>query len=216
MAVVYFRNDDIMKLSSKFRRFHELMVSNNIPINYAVIPYHITQRAIDFLNKEMKKHPITLSQHGYKHENYGSTKKYEFGKSRSLQQQYKDIKKGKEIMDENFDHPNIFTTPYNEFDNNTIACLKKLKFKALSAGNLCPKNFPSLPTQIFFENYPENKLPYCRSLKETTKQFLLQKTNKIGILSHHEVFTNKDFITWEKFIKVVKHKYNPIKWTSSI
>jgi len=63
---IYIRDDDVIQLSTKFRKYHELMVSNNIPINYAVIPYHITQRTIDFLNKEMKKHPITVSQHGYK------------------------------------------------------------------------------------------------------------------------------------------------------
>jgi len=155
MKQIYFRDDDVAELSANVKNFNEIAIRHNIPINYAVIPGKITDRAIAFLNKQIEKHPhlVSVSQHGYMHENHGSFPKYEFGKSRSLEQQFRDIKKGKEIMDSNFNHTHIFVAPFNAFDQNTIPCLKKLGFKGISAGPIqeCQLNF--WPTQICINEY---------------------------------------------------------------
>src|SRR3989338_7056209 len=124
---IYFfiRDDDVAEMNDKFLNFYNLMEELEIPVIYSIIPGLIKQEIIDFFNQN--KGNFSIAQHGFMHDNHGGEKKYEFGDSRSYEQQLEDIKKGQEIISENFGiKEKVFVPPYHNFDNNTINALKKL------------------------------------------------------------------------------------------
>ena len=210
VTTLYFRDDDCYELDSHFQEIFELFQTLELPINYAVIPHKITLQFKEYLNKHQNS-PFNVSQHGFTHKNYGKDKKYEFGPSRSLSEQYKDIAQGKKIMHQTFQSlfNNIFVPPYHGFDNNTLACLIKLKYKGISVNHAQLKTTDRVsvfPIHLSLETYSLNKPPIEKTLKKLLAEYThySRHLKTIGIYFHHSMLSENGIKNLELFLRYIK------------
>ena len=90
---------------------------------------------------EKKKYPdlICLMQHGYDHTIKNKHKKGEFGGQRGYQEQYEEIKKGKELMYEHFGDQwfEAFNFPYSTYNPAAIRALEAVGYNVLNSHYNC-------------------------------------------------------------------------------
>ena len=132
------------KLDDSLIRITNIFIKNNIPITHAVEPANLTQEVVDFLLNTKREYPnlIEIIQHGYNHKlNYkefigGKLRKGEFGGKRTYEDQYKDIKAGKNLMDKYFGDMwfPVFTFPYGARNNAVIKAVNDVGFKVVNGG----------------------------------------------------------------------------------
>lgn len=135
---IFFRNDDVRNtLDESLVELTNLHKEFKIPITYAVEPANVSQEVVGWLINEKKHNPnlIEIIQHGYNH-NFDNKYSYrmEFGKHRGYQDQYKDLKLGKDLMNEYFGDLwfQAITFPYGSFNNDTIKAISDLGYLASS------------------------------------------------------------------------------------
>jgi len=197
MKYIFIRDDDVFKISDKFLKFNDILEKNAVPCMYAVIPGLLEKDCISFLLEKFQTSLITIAQHGYLHRNYGDEKnKYEFGPSRSYNQQFDDIKEGYEIMRNAFGEcfNDVFVPPWHFHDDNTIKVINNLGFRGFSSDKIVKSNkFKNIPVHIEFNNDIKiiSRLNAALSIK-----------NLLGVLFHHEQI--EDFKVLEKLIKYIK------------
>ncbi len=143
MKYVFFRNDDVRdKLDKSLIEITDLCVKYNMPISHAVEPANVSKEVVNWLLEMKNKHGnlIEIIQHGYNHKlNYtkkigGKLKKGEFGGDRTYEEQYNEIKKGKELMDSYFGSSwfSLFTFPFGARNNAAIKAVSDAGFKVVN------------------------------------------------------------------------------------
>ncbi|MEH6591220.1 MAG: DUF2334 domain-containing protein [Halioglobus sp.] len=138
----FFRNDDIRdSLDDELIQIHELFVERKVPMIHAVEPANVTPEVVAWLLDERAKHPdvISLMQHGYDHTIKNTQKKGEFGGQRGYQEQYDDIKKGRELMDKHLGGQwfDAFNFPYAPYNKEAIRALQDVGYKVLNSHYNC-------------------------------------------------------------------------------
>lgn len=137
---IFFRNDDVRDIvDEELIKLVEIFIAAKVPISLAIEPANITQEVVDWLKRKKNNQSdiIELIQHGYDHNKrliYSKGK--EFGGERGFEDQYEDLKKGKEMMDNYFGNlwfP-VMAFPYGSYNTPALQALDKLKFKVLSTG----------------------------------------------------------------------------------
>jgi hypothetical protein len=176
---IHFRNDDIRdSLDSSLIQITNLFLEYNIPITHVVEPANVTKEVREWLLNLKTQYPtlIEIGQHGYDHRLKNNKRPGEFGGNRKYQEQYDDIKKGMNLMDEYFGakwYP-IFTFPYGGANNEAYKALDQLNFAIVNGGygidlkrrmlyfvgHLLRKNF------MF-----EKRIPYDLKIKPNTNLF---------------------------------------------
>lgn len=136
--VIFFRNDDVRNvLDETLISLTELCVNHHVPIAHAVEPGNVSKEVVEWLITEKKKHPglIEIIQHGYNHNLLNPSQKMEFGGKRSYKDQFDDLKKGKEIMNQEFGDlwSPVFTFPYGTFNQETLKAIDELDYKIISS-----------------------------------------------------------------------------------
>lgn len=137
-TVVFFRNDDVRdQLDDTLINLTNVCIKHDVPISHAVEPGNVSAAVVEWLIAEKKKHPelIEIIQHGYNHNLLNPFQKMEFGGNRSFEDQYKDLKKGKTIMDQQFGRlwSPIFTFPYGTYNKYSLRAINQLGYKAISS-----------------------------------------------------------------------------------
>lgn len=136
--IIFFRNDDIRnKLDDSLIEITNIFIEKDIPIIHAVEPANITKEVVEWLNNIKRQHPnlIEIMQHGYDHTHKNKIKKGEFGGQRSYEEQYKDIKAGKELMDKYFGDlwfP-AFNFPYGPYNPAAMNAVNDCGFKVVNS-----------------------------------------------------------------------------------
>ena len=136
--IIFFRNDDLRsKLDDSLIRITELFIEYKIPITHSVEPANITNEVINWLVDIKKKYPevIEIMQHGYDHKIKNNIKKGEFGGQRDYDEQFEDIKKGKNLMDVYFGDlwfP-AFNFPYGPYNQEAIRAVNACGYKVLNS-----------------------------------------------------------------------------------
>jgi len=136
MPVRFFvRDDDAGWDDEGLGRLLDRCAAHGVHIDIAVIPVELDRRLATSLCARAATGLVHLHQHGFRHVNHESNgRKYEFGPSRSHDQQLADIAEGRELIDEHL-HPyvdSVFTPPWNRCTDETAAALANLGFKVLS------------------------------------------------------------------------------------
>jgi len=136
--ILFFRNDDIRgQFDSSLKEITELFIAYNVPITHAVEPANITFEVAEWLKDIKKKNPklIGIMQHGYDHKIKNKLKKGEFGGQRNYQEQYNDIKRGKDLMNKWF--ANLwfpaFNFPYAPYNPAAIKAIDDCQFRVLNS-----------------------------------------------------------------------------------
>jgi hypothetical protein len=140
-TTVFFRDDDVGRLTPALRDVMALLVEEGVPCSYQVVPAFLDREAADYLRSIQARHPelIRLHQHGHRHEQVlGGERVYsEFAGGRPLAEQQREIEAGRRILEDllgpAFD-PELFTPPCHKYDDATVAALDALGFRMLSAG----------------------------------------------------------------------------------
>lgn len=199
-AQIFIRNDDAWTLDEPFQFFFDQMMIREIPVVYAVIPGKMEADFVSFLCSARKQYPrlINIVQHGWMHVNHsgGEIRKYEFGPSRTLEQQGRDIDSGLKRMRAAFgdDFLPAFVPPFHGFDENTVRLVNEREFRVFSAGGAGLGNSSALlefPAGISFSRYDRGtvKLNTAREMLEMMLK-CLTRSSLSGILTHHS-----DFVT---------------------
>lgn len=156
MQKIFFRNDDVREtLDDSLIQITDLFIKHKIPICHAVEPANVSNEVIDWLNSTKKDHPkfLEIVQHGYSHKLNvkekigGKIRQGEFGGNRGYQEQFLEIEKGKNLMDEYFQNNwfPVFTFPYGARNDASINAVSDAGFFVLNGGYS-----PKLKYRIFY------------------------------------------------------------------
>lgn len=141
--LIFIRNDDVRnKLDDSLTKITDIFINNQIPIAHAIEPANVSKDVINWLLNLKNSNPalIEIIQHGFNHKlNYkktigGKLKKGEFGGDRSYNEQYDDIKKGKELMNAYFAEKwfPAFTFPYGARNEAAIKAVSDCGYKVIN------------------------------------------------------------------------------------
>jgi hypothetical protein len=141
MTKVFFRDDDVGELSQPMRDVFELLIEEEVPCNFQVVPKFLDGAGAHYIVNAQRQHPglVMLNQHGFRHEQMinGEQVWSEFDGHRAYAEQRKDIEEGHEILRSalgNAFDDSIFTPPCHKYDEATVEVLGELGFATLSAG----------------------------------------------------------------------------------
>jgi hypothetical protein len=127
---VCFRNDDVNSLTEPLMGLTEILLKRKVPITHAVEPGNVTIETIHWLKQLKSNYPhlIEIIQHGWNHTFHV---KGEFGGGRSYEEQFIDLKQGKEKMERIFkeDFFPVITVPWDLYNKVTIKAANQLGFK---------------------------------------------------------------------------------------
>lgn len=214
-ARLFIRNDDVWTVDHQFRYFFDLAVGHGIPVVHAVIPGKMDQGLIRFLSKAKEKTPhlLDIVQHGWVHENHCPFVgvKYEFGTSRPLASQRRDIKQGLKKMRLAFGQyfTPAFVPPYHGFDEHTLRVLNEEGFEIFSAGTRhlkTNKQFIEIPAQVSFTRYDQGQKEIQKA-KDVISMLVkgLYRRSLSGVLTHHDDFkTQASQAELRKFFNYIK------------
>lgn len=136
--VVFFRNDDVRdKLDDSLIRLTGICTKYGVSIAHAVEPANVSEEVVDWLISQKKQYPglVEIIQHGYSHNLENPGQKMEFGGNRSFEDQFADLKKGKELMDKYFGDlwSPVFTFPYGTYNQATLKAIEQLGYHTISS-----------------------------------------------------------------------------------
>ncbi len=136
--IIFFRNDDVRnKLDDSLIELTMLFISHEIPLTHAVEPANITKEVAEWLLQVKKEYPdlIDIMQHGYDHTVKNKFQKGEFGGQRTYIEQFNEIKRGKELMDNWFGELwfSAFNFPYAPYNLEAIKALDDCGFKVINS-----------------------------------------------------------------------------------
>ena len=211
---IFFRDDDVFCLDSKFSRLLDLFEELDAPLALSVVPSLMTgpfkQRIREACGKTNKR--LSIAQHGWAHRAHCSRAPYhEFGYSRTFQEQFSDISRGKNIIkDELGVVCGVFVPPWNSFDENTVKALKAAKFKSVSIDlkyAIMPlSGMEYIFTELFFNKKEPQGNWYSEDLSSMMRKILLFQDSYIGIELHHRHFKRRDFIKLRSLIALLKRQ----------
>lgn len=211
MKYIFIRNDDVRgTLDKELIQLVDLNIKHNIPISLTVEPANVTKEVVDWLLEKKRDYPqlIELVQHGYDHglkfENMvgGKLKKGEFGGDRTYEDQYADIKKGKEIMDKLFDDKwfPLFTFPFGARNKSTINAVNDAGFFAVNGSMGITKKhklFYAIGRLLNKEVLKGRKISYNLRYKKGTKLF--QIDTALGVIKkYHNDDIDADIYTLDE------------------
>jgi len=132
---VFFRDDDAGWNDPRLFALLDVFEERLIPLDLAVIPQSLTSALAAALLNRKRSQPVGLHQHGYAHANHEPEgRKFEFGPSRSPEQQFRDISQGGRRLREQLGDAGepMFTPPWNRCTQATVEALRALDFAVLS------------------------------------------------------------------------------------
>jgi hypothetical protein len=183
----------------------EVFLEVGVPLHLAVVPGQCQQKTAKYLVDlaEQRGGLIEFGQHGWLHTNHDLSGGYaEFGKMRSLSEQLADMSRGKRVMTELFgaSSSEIFTPPFNSYDQNTVACAEALGFRGFGTWSgrvlTCPRSqFHLRPVELncdFMAEYLPS--PEAREAGSLCREICdrLAQDGYLGLMLHHEMLEQRD------------------------
>ncbi len=152
-CVVFFRDDDVDRLTDELVEFVDLFLTLGVPVNYQLVPGKLEDDACAFVLDKRERYPelIRLNQHGYMHEHVvnGVHTWHEYSGNRPYEDQHNSIQCGQRILREklgSFFDGRVFTPPGHKYDDNTLRALEDLGFQILSASS-----YTSFPARLYYK-----------------------------------------------------------------
>jgi peptidoglycan/xylan/chitin deacetylase (PgdA/CDA1 family) len=129
----FFRDDDAGWASDRLFALLDVFEAYGVPLDVAVIPAALDGRLAGRLLRRGRA-SVAFHQHGLAHANHEpSGRACEFGPSRSVDEQRRDIEAGARRLAELLGETEpVFTPPWNRCTEETGRCLLDLGFRALS------------------------------------------------------------------------------------
>lgn len=140
MKTLFLRNDDVRHMLDDILVYLTgQIIEAGLTISHAVEPANVTEEVVDWLRGMQADHPdrIEIIQHGYDHQlKTPSPVRGEFGGGRPYDEQFAEIRRGAEMMNDYFGEKwnRIFSFPYGAYDLNTLKALSECGFRTISTG----------------------------------------------------------------------------------
>jgi hypothetical protein len=137
-SIMFFRNDDVRAtIDRSLVELTDLFIKHEIPITHALEPANLTLDVVNWLIDLKKRYPhlIEIMQHGYDHTIKNKQKMGEFGGQRDYDEQYNDIKKGKDLMDKYFGNLwfRAFNFPFGPHNLDAVRAVDDCNFVVLNS-----------------------------------------------------------------------------------
>ncbi len=199
---LFFRDDDVDEDEPTLRRLLQLFLRQDTPINLGVIPGRLTAAGAAFLSGSVSAAPalIELNQHGWRHINHEREgRKCEFGPSRSYDEQYADIAKGRARMTESFGSNwfPVFIPPWNRCSEDAYRAVDQLGFAAFSAkqGNAVAPGYSFKEISITVDLIRWRGGVRLKPSEEIVDELIeqLSRPQSIGVMLHHKVMDESAF-----------------------
>ncbi|MGD0335606.1 MAG: asparagine synthase-related protein [Candidatus Omnitrophota bacterium] len=215
---IFFRDDDVSGLTKNLKKLLEIFISAKVPIHLSIIPDKVTNECRGFLvnNIVKQKGLIEIGQHGFSHRNYSNSEdkrsKYEFGIGRTYLQQKEDICKGKNILENYFEKKiSVFTPPWHRYDRNTLRCAAEEGISYISVNHKSQitdrvSGVGTILVNINFNKLRDSGTWFIEDNREILKEICAAPEEAIGILLHHEKFTNqREFVLLKNLLSLLKN-----------
>jgi peptidoglycan/xylan/chitin deacetylase (PgdA/CDA1 family) len=196
----FFRDDDAGWDDELLWDLLDRAEAHGIHIDLAVIPSEVGPELATALCDRASTGLVHLHQHGFRHVNHETNgRKYEFGPSRSHDQQLADIAQGRALIGGQL-HPYvepIFTPPWNRCTDQTAAALANLGFEILSrditAEPFGMAELAEVPVTVDWFAKTKSE-PWARDhlARQITKQITIGR-KPVGIMLHHAI-TNEEHL----------------------
>ncbi len=207
---------------TKFNSFKALLDENNIKPLIGVVPENLDEKLSideahtdfwDFLHT-LEKEGWIISQHGvnhvYKTKKMGCFPLNQLSEFAGLdyEEQLKNLKKGKEILEAHDIKTDIFMAPAHSFDKNTLKALKELGFNKITDG------FGDMPYNYGDFTYYPISFKQSSSLKKekgyTTFVFHVNTMSENEFKKYEDLFRKRkdDFISYKEYLEVKPVKRN--------
>ncbi len=199
---LFLRDDDVGTDEETLQQLFDITLAHYVPLNLEIIPGALTDAGIKLLDHHKHLHPnlFELNQHGWLHRNHEKEgKKCEFGISRTFDQQWEDISKGKALLEKIFGekfYP-VFTPPWNRCTDETYHVLDRLGFQVFSKdkGDRPVAGFGFKEISTTLDLYRWKGGASMKSPDEIVESLAIQMRGRgpIGLLLHHKVMTEEAF-----------------------
>ncbi len=194
----FFRDDDAGWENELLWDLLDRFQAREVHIDLAVIPVELDADLATALCDRASTGKVHLHQHGFRHVNHEvDGRKYEFGPSRSHDEQLADIAQGRAMITDLL-HPYvepIFTPPWNRCTDQTAAALTNLGFQALSRDHTAAPfglaELAEVPVTVDWFAKKKSE-PWAREevARQLTKQ-ITTGTKPVGVMLHHAI-TNEE------------------------
>lgn len=139
MPILFFRNDDVRgTLDNALIQITELFVSHRATITHAVEPANVSREVADWLLQMKSHYPnfVEIIQHGLDHNVKTNIKRGEFGGDRSYNDQLKDVRAGKDLMNKYFADQwfPAFSFPFGVYNKATLEAIQSEGYKLITTG----------------------------------------------------------------------------------
>ncbi len=225
---LFFRDDDVAEDEPSLCRLLDLFAEHAVPLNLEIIPGQLTAAGSRRLRDRREQAPslLDLHQHGWTHQNHEPTgRKCEFGPARSVEEQLKDLRAGRDRLLDEFGPAfvPVFTPPWNRYSGATIVALAELGFHAFSA-LWRPEATAAWPSQAVVEDGLRS-LPATLDLIEWGERRRLRPVDQllaslraqladhgragpdappVGILLHHAVMDDAAFDFLARLLPILR------------
>ena len=196
----FFRDDDAGWENDLLWDLLDRCQARHVHIDLAVIPVELDDDLATSLCDRASTGLVHLHQHGFRHVNHEAEgRKYEFGPSRSHDQQLADIAQGRALVGGllgPYVDP-IFTPPWNRCTDQTAAALINLGFQILSRDHTAEPfgvaELAEVPVAVDWFAKKKSE-PWAR--EEVAGQLVEQittSTRPVGVMLHHAI-TNEEHL----------------------
>jgi hypothetical protein len=183
--------------------------AEEIHIDLAVIPVDLDAELAATLCERASSGLVHLHQHGFRHVNHEPNgRKYEFGPSRSHDEQLADIAQGRALIGGQL-HPYvdpIFTPPWNRCTDQTAAALVNLGFQILSRDHTARPfglaELDEVPVTVDWFATGKSE-PWAREhiAEQLCKRIL--GGGPVGVMLHHAITTDEHLVLVEQLLSLV-------------
>jgi peptidoglycan/xylan/chitin deacetylase (PgdA/CDA1 family) len=192
---VVLRIDDAGRNEPRLAALVGLLLARDFPIALQIVPGWLVEEFVDCVRRLVDVHGprIELGQHGWRHADQApaAERAYEFGPTRSRQQQRDDIRRGRDRLAAAFpqQEASVFSPPHDRLDQTTLDLLAELGHRIVTggprtlAGLSLPRGLLALPCRVDASAWVSGERR-LRDVGELCADMRRQATPVVGVALH--------------------------------
>ena len=197
----FFRDDDAGWRDERLFALLDLFERHQLPLDVAVIPHALTPALASQLRTRVAVAPgrVAVHQHGFSHHNHEAEgRKCEFGPSRTLELQRRDIEQGRRLLEEvhGLNVSGVFTPPWNRCTEETGRALRASGFRVLSrdatARPLGVEGLYELPVRVDWFARRKGARVSPEELGASLAVAARDAATPAGVMFHHELMDDDE------------------------
>ena len=216
----FVRDDDVGWADEQLFALLDVFADIDLPVDLAVIPRALTPRLARRI--QGRRQHIELHQHGYAHVNHERDgRKCEFGSSRNVEEQRRDIERGRLLLEQLLEAPldPIFTPPWNRCTEATGTALVGAGIRVLSRESGAPRleigGLEELPVRVdWFAHRKGTRLtPNELGGRLATE---VRRGVPVGVMFHHALMDGRERRRVDELLDVLSRGAGLVRMTELV